>query len=260
MNHDLIAAGHPRLNFEYASYLTSYPKHWKEKTTNPADFEAKAWAIGQLVTARAVLTLLSDRAIASKDGATRKAPAPVAVWPEFSEYECFSCHHDLVKNDPRQSSEHTLGKPGKIPWATWPLAMIPDLAKVGSVDLSAKDSPYPALQRQMALLVPDPDVVSKLARETIQQLDKLIADLETGQLDATRLAPLLKELATRKPDPRLSWDLATQNFLARQALTKAGLIPGDPALQATFDLLKFPEKPTLYDSPRSGESLPAPER
>ena len=29
VNHDLIAAGHPRLNFEFAAYHENQPKHWK---------------------------------------------------------------------------------------------------------------------------------------------------------------------------------------------------------------------------------------
>jgi hypothetical protein len=258
MNHDLIAAGHPRLNFEFASYLAAYPKHWKENPSDPVDFEAKSWAIGQLVTAKAVLQLLADRAIASKDGAARKPPAPEAVWPEFSESECFACHHALTRSSPLQTVDHTQGKPGKIPWATWPLAMIPDLAKVGKVDLQAKDSPYAGLKLEMARLSPDPDKVDALAKGTIRQLDDLIHSLETGKLDASRLAPLLKDLADRKPDPRVSWDLATQTYLAREALVRAGLIADDPGLRTTFDLLKFPEKPSLYDSPRSSEAAQSP--
>src|SRR5262245_1134822 len=31
VNHDLIAAGHPRLNFDYATYLRALPPHWAEK-------------------------------------------------------------------------------------------------------------------------------------------------------------------------------------------------------------------------------------
>jgi Cytochrome c554 and c-prime len=253
MNHDLIAAGHPRLNFEFASYMVSYPKHWKEKAADPAEFEAKSWAIGQVVTARAVLQLLADRAIASKEGVTRKAPAPEGVWPEFSEYECFSCHHGLTKTSPLQTADHVQGKPGKVPWGTWPLAMIPDLAKVGKVDLQAEGSPYAGLKVEMARALPDPDLVASLAGSTIRQLDSLIVALENDKLDATRLAALKAELTARKPDPRVSWDLATQTYLARLALTRAGLLADDPALPSTFDLLKFPEKPKLYDSPRSSE-------
>ena len=149
MNHDLIAAGHPRLNFEYASYMASYPKHWNERTTDPADFEAKSWVIGQVVTARAVLQLLADRALASQPGAVRKAPAPEAVWPEFSEYECFSCHHGLVKNSPLQTEGHVRGKPGQLPWATWPLAG----ARTGRGELAGVEVVCRSLQPGDSLLV-----------------------------------------------------------------------------------------------------------
>jgi hypothetical protein len=86
--------------------------------------------------------------------------------------------------------------------------------------------------------------------------------LETGKLDATRLSGLIRDLASRKPDPKESWDLATQTYLARLALIRSGLIPDDPALRATFELLKFPEVPKLYDSPRNQNTTlpPAQER
>src|SRR6476660_5000791 len=31
MNHDMIAAGHPRLNFDFADYQRRLPPHWQEK-------------------------------------------------------------------------------------------------------------------------------------------------------------------------------------------------------------------------------------
>jgi Cytochrome c554 and c-prime len=259
MNHDLIAAGHPRLNFEFASYQAAYPKHWKEKPYKANDFEAKSWAIGQVVTARAVLQLLADRAEASKVGAKRTPPAPKAIWPEFSEYECFSCHHDLIKNGPLQNVGHVQGRPGKLPWATWPMAMLPDLAGIEKVDLVS----LAKLKIEMEKAVPDEDEVVRLARSAISELDKLVAALEQGVLDPARLTPLLKRLAASKPNPAESWDVATQMYLARSSVARSGLaaqvkqlgIPSEPfdkkPLEDSFELLKFPEQPTVYDSPRS---------
>ncbi len=47
VNHDLIAAGHPRLNFEFAAYQENQPKHWKtdkpESAEATADFPARSW-------------------------------------------------------------------------------------------------------------------------------------------------------------------------------------------------------------------------
>src|SRR5262249_40890342 len=36
VNHDLIAAGHPRLNFEFSAYQDRMPAHWVEKGRNAA--------------------------------------------------------------------------------------------------------------------------------------------------------------------------------------------------------------------------------
>src|SRR5262245_182944 len=47
VNHDLIAAGHPRLRFDLGAYLANYPKHWsdaRDKAGRPA-LEAQVWAI-----------------------------------------------------------------------------------------------------------------------------------------------------------------------------------------------------------------------
>ena len=30
MNHDMIAAGHPALHYEFATYHECQPKHWRE--------------------------------------------------------------------------------------------------------------------------------------------------------------------------------------------------------------------------------------
>jgi hypothetical protein len=95
INHELIAAGHPRLFFEFSAFHDQMPHHWSnEKDRNPtksgqarSDFEARAWLVGQLLTAHASLELLGDRAGDLKKG-----------WPEYAENDCASCHHDLQAN------------------------------------------------------------------------------------------------------------------------------------------------------------------
>src|SRR5207302_8379860 len=75
VNHDLIAAGHPRLSFEFGAYLANMPHHWKgSKQTQGPDYDATAWAIGQVASGQAALALLSDR-----------ASRQTAPWPEFAE-------------------------------------------------------------------------------------------------------------------------------------------------------------------------------
>jgi hypothetical protein len=67
MNHDMIAAGHPRLAFEPASFHASgnYRKHWAERGS-ARDFEVRVWAVGKVATLRAAVNLLYERATAPR--------------------------------------------------------------------------------------------------------------------------------------------------------------------------------------------------
>lgn len=96
MNHDLIAAGHPRLNFELATYTRMMPPHWEEKDRRKwepiaPNFELRNWAAGQLGVVHAGLELTLDRIAADE------ADKPNRPWPELSETNCYDCHHALKK-------------------------------------------------------------------------------------------------------------------------------------------------------------------
>ena len=124
VDHDLIAAGHPALRFEFATYFANLPPHWdvaKDKRANSTDagkvidFEARAWAIGQIITSASALDLLAHRA----------DPAGGKPWPELAEFDCFSCHHDLQGGTWRQHKKH-LGerRPGSLAWNNWHFAAL----------------------------------------------------------------------------------------------------------------------------------------
>ena len=92
MNHDLIAAGHPRLNFEFNAYLRALPAHWNvsqdrsryEKRTADASakstFHFDCWLVGQQALAKQRERLQAERA--KLDNAF-----------ELSQFECYQCHH-----------------------------------------------------------------------------------------------------------------------------------------------------------------------
>ncbi len=247
MNHDLIAAGHPRLNFEFATFQAGYPKHWKEKDAS-AGFEAKSWAIGQVVTAEAVLDLVAARALASEPGKERKAPAPEAVWPEFSEYECFACHHDLTNPSPRQKPGHALGK---LPWQTWPASMLDGLAKDRQgVNLAVLND----LKVEMGRLEPRTGEVTKLAAQGKQQLDALLLALETDAFDPLKIDAIMKDLVAHPPAVGESWDRAAQYYLALEALARAARAAGQKIAPAVEEAIQKGSKdlefPPSYDSPR----------
>ena len=111
MNHDMIAAGHPRLNFDYATYVRALPPHWVEKDRNfenpklrPQADEFAHWLVGRATTNAASLRLLADR--------SKRGP-----WPELAEFDCYACHHDLsAKGRPGVSNP-----PGSLSWNEPPL-------------------------------------------------------------------------------------------------------------------------------------------
>src|SRR5207302_5872390 len=111
VNHDLIAAGHPPLRFEFGTYLAHLPKHWQEWSASP-DADARNWAVGQAVVAEMALELLADRAC--------QAARPR---PEFADYACFSCHRDL----PVGTLSVNRTPPGRLRFGTWHLALTPRL-------------------------------------------------------------------------------------------------------------------------------------
>jgi hypothetical protein len=95
MNHDLIAAGHPPLRYEFATYHAWQPKHWRDaETADRTAYEAQLWLAGQIAAADAALSLLQARS-----GQRHSA----SQWPELAAYDCSSCHHSLGLNNARRT-------------------------------------------------------------------------------------------------------------------------------------------------------------
>jgi hypothetical protein len=88
VNHDLIAAGHPRLTFEFNAYLTNLPKHWDEaaiakkqgQSVDPS-FHFESWREGQVQKVKQVAKLRDTR--------------PARPWREFANHDCRACHHPI---------------------------------------------------------------------------------------------------------------------------------------------------------------------
>ena len=120
VNHDLLAAGHPRLNFEFSSYLANLPRHWDARADHQRyeDFEARAWAVGRFVSLQAALELLADRASQAAAPARRAGQRLPPVWPDFSEFGCYSCHHQLRTESWRQNPREQRPRE-TLSWCSW---------------------------------------------------------------------------------------------------------------------------------------------
>jgi hypothetical protein len=216
MNHDMIAAGHPRLNFELGAFLANMPPHWDEKEQakhRNAGFEARVWAVGQVVTAQAALDLLADRA--------RNMNRP---WPEFSEYNCYACHHDLTTPSWRQSRGYGDRKAGSLPWGTWYSVMPRWLADRPAFS-DAKDQSiakgFDDLEKAMAVPLKDRNQLPAEAEVLAIRLAPLLAKTSQTKLSQNEIQLLLSSLAEKKPsDSAPDWDAAEQLYLAAAALSQ----------------------------------------
>ncbi len=113
MNHDMIAAGHPRLDgFDFAEAQLRLTPHWSEKyRTRPGqpprgpDAAWRMWLVGRAACGEASARLLADR-------------AAHGVWPELAESDCRGCHHAI----PGPERPVAGGKLGATRWQSlWPL-------------------------------------------------------------------------------------------------------------------------------------------
>ena len=242
VDHQMIAAGHPDLVFELDSYSAIMPPHWKPVAET--NYGVKTWGVGQAVKLREALNRLG-----------RRARGP--VWPEYSELDCFSCHHSLTKaeNSWRQERGYLNRMPGAPPWNAAHYAVFRALAKDVNPDASQ------LLEKELAeiyRLTTQPTA----ARNQIEESAKRGADL-AGQLasqinslnfDRARTARLLAGI-TADADGISDEDTRTaeQAAMAIDALYISYSKEGgkNPAVRSAIDgLFQQLENPSAYNGPR----------
>ena len=287
VNHDLLAAGHPRLQFDLRQYLKAMPPHWVERNTDPL-LPARTWAAGQWAMAKASLELLADRATAAtplakgstgdgqdektkrlkdprRTGFTLTAPprnlrhnrgaAPRRPWPELSEWRCFDCHHDIRANSWRRVvrgfGERTAGMPRWNHVSGFHLMEALTFARLPPEEHDKIHNLLRHLDSEMGKLRPDPGLISNQVADALRQLRNIKVDFTPDQRnDSRRLNETLQAvLETYRRFDKAGWEESTQLFLALDPLT-AGLQETDEQLRSAIDqLLSNLEFPPEYQSP-----------
>lgn len=219
VNHDLIAAGHPALKFELTAYYAMLPKHWRderERRSNP-QLEIELWQAGQVACGEAAIELLKWRSKRAAD------EPPAGVWPEFAEYDCYACHHDLVHPSWRQTSPTRNVPLGMPAWGSWYYARL--------------KQPADENLRALATLMqhsfrPDPKAIIDAAK---------LVQLATPPIRADTKLPT-------------DWDDAAQRYLAlvatEQAQRDSGMTVDDELTAAITSLREQLAFPLGYDSPK----------
>src|SRR5215471_3441296 len=112
----MIAAGHPDLAFELDRISAGEPVHYREK--KPAE-RARAWAIGQTVGLAENMRLIASHE---------------RNWPEFSDLECYQCHHDLRLESWRIQRGYVGRRPGSLQINHARVDMVRELVAVAAPD------------------------------------------------------------------------------------------------------------------------------
>ena len=247
VDHDLIAAGHPWLRFEFGDYHAKWHKHWeiakdKDSSVDPRarrDFEARAWLVGQVASAQTALDLLASRA---RDG---KRP-----WPEFAEQDCFACHHDL--REPNQRLPRP-GKAGMPIWNAWYTAMAPVAVGADGVANELERS-LVELRRLMAAWQPPRAPVAAHAEQASAQLERWLTqwgEREPSQVNVEMLSRRLFDIPSAPV--AADWIRAAQWQRAFAAIERTRIdhhLPPAPWSGALSELEKALRLPAGFDSPR----------
>lgn len=183
VDHEMIAAGHPDLNFELDTFSAAQPAHYRAAKPSPGNSapRVRVWAVGQATALAEGMRLLAARA--GKN------------WPEFSELECYQCHHDLRLDSWRIQRGYAGRKPGSLQANLARTEVVRVLVRVAAPE--QKDSLEAAIN-QVAAAVADRisgvDAIAQAAARAAQQADALVVRFEKQDFTADAARSLVRAL------------------------------------------------------------------
>jgi hypothetical protein len=252
VNHDLLAAGHPPLVFELDAFTANMPPHWRETPDKPATFGAQAWAVGQAVSLKQSLSLLHDRARNER-------------WPEFAEFDCYACHHDLRAKSWRRELGYGDRPPGSPVWSN-PQSFLARRLAAATGTPSPGDGEFDRLRKLLSRSNSPAKDVEAAARECLNVAALIVRQVSQQEWDAGRLRRLLVELANEPQPEHLDYGTAANLTMAVGAVFESiarveSSAAGGPTtwgkrLRPALDQLYADvDRPAEFDAPRFVEHL-----
>jgi hypothetical protein len=235
VDHELIAAGHPDLAFELDTFTFAQPSHHREPkpTADNSLPGVRAWAVGQSTALAEGMRLLAAHAGKS--------------WPEFSDLECYQCHHDLRADSWRIQRGYGNRKPGSLQVNLARFEVLRDLVAQAAPDQKAAiESAMSRLEALVSTRLNDGAGTAQAAHAVEQIADGLTAKFLAQNFDATATQAILQAVNAdiqRIADSGVN--AAEQATMTLDALT-AALARGDRKQQAVTALYTYLEHPSLY--------------
>jgi len=182
VDHEMIAAGHPDLYFEQASFEAVMPRHWKMPADTDPWIEARTLAVGQ--------------AIQLRENLHRVARSANRFWPEYAELDCFSCHHSLTaaKDSWRQERGYPGRRAGNPPFNPSRYVVFREVANDlgGTGDLDAQVKRVYAL---VSDITAKPADIAAAAKSAADATNGLAHRMETAQFEPASVMRMMKTIA-----------------------------------------------------------------
>jgi len=193
-----------------AAYHAKMPRHWsraKDLAKNGATIEYKLWLVGHYVSAAAALEQIQRRA--------ENASSP---WPEFAEYNCFSCHHELDK-ERWQEQDFFATNVATPDWGSWHFSILQNGGYVtGEFQNREIANQLTNLKSELSTSLPERERVVPLTEAMKSQLGEFADSLANRSVLPTAD---IKRRLTAGGGAKLSWDSLAQQYLAAVALRQA---------------------------------------
>jgi len=193
VDHEMIAAGHPDLYFELDSFSAVMPRHWKTPRESASGVAAendawagvRDWGTGQAVQLRASMERIAWRAKGKN-------------WPEYSDLQCFSCHHALTAPEQswRQERGYAGRRPGDPPWNGSRYAIFRELAHQVDNEAAARlDEQVAQIAKMLSQVDPNRESVAAAATNTASLSSQFVARIQAQPYDAAMTLRLLQRIS-----------------------------------------------------------------
>ncbi len=192
VDHEMVAAGHPDLFFELDSFSAVMPRHWKEPG-EPGEaagsdpwYDVRELTTGQAVQLRESMARLAGRT-KGKD------------WPEFSEMQCYACHHSLTPPEQswRQARGYAGRRPGDPPWNAARYAVFRDVVQeLASSQARQLEAQVTQVTSLMSVLNPDREAVATAATNAGRTADALVASVQGASYDPAATLRMLRKICS----------------------------------------------------------------
>lgn len=252
VDHTMIAAGHPDLYFELDSFSAVMPRHWKTPGEPGQNSGSDPWYdVRELTTGQAVQLRQSFLRLAGR--------ARGKNWPEYSELQCYACHHSLTP--PEQSWRQARGypgrRPGDPPWNASRYAVFREVVhQVDGSNAEKLDSQILRLSQLMSQLNPDRDAVAAVATNAASVAQELSVKINSTHYNPAVTLRLLQKISSDADDIAGQGEhAAAQAAMAIQSLFVAydrnNKLPNSSELRSTISgLFQQLENPSAYDPAR----------